>query len=740
MKTYQLTDGWLFARLPDKTPETFRFDTLPEKSAFEAVSIPHTWYSDADQYRGLTTYTRELSWEKDWERVFLSFDGADQRCLVYADGEMLCEHRGAYSRFRVELKRPKNGVTKLAVLLDNRLDETISPHFGDFTIFGGLYRPVELLVCGENHFDYTYHGTNGIIARAYVDDNGDGVVALEPHVRTAQADAVIVYTLLDPQGKTAAFRAAPAGESVTLEVNSPVIWNGCKGAALYTLHAALRVGGKAVDLTTLRLGFRKLTLSSENGLFLNGEHVLLRGVAKHQDIGFQYSAVSNDDISADFDLIDDIGANAVRLSHYQHAQTAYDNADERGLLIWAEIPMLKMTENQALFENAKEQLTDLVLQNLHHPSIFCWGIQNEIAMFKDAPYMHEQCAALHELVKTLDPTRFSACANLYPLKPKSKLNEITDLVGYNIYFGWYYGQMTDYGDYLDRFHAARPALPLGISEYGVDSNLALHSEEPHIKDYSEEYQALWHETVYPQIESRTFLWGSFVWNMFDFSSARRNEGGVKFVNGKGLVSRDRQTKKDAFYYYKARWSTEPFVHLCGHRFVKRCRETIEVKAYTNQPSVQLWLNGTLFSEAENNGNGTVLFPDVPLNQGGNHLEVRSGQASDALRFERVDTPEPSYRLPGSDGGEVKNWFLTDDYTRQGYFSVNDTANDILDEPTARAVLEKYVPGLVKIMTEKNVIPLGLTIKSILSHDADPVEAEAITKKINAELNEIENLF
>jgi beta-galactosidase len=361
-------------------------------------------------------------------------------------------------------------------------------------------------------------------------------------------------------------------------------------------------------------------------------------------------------------------------------------------------------------------------------------------MFKDAPYMHAQCAVLHELCKTLDPGRCSACANLYPLKPKSRLNEITDLVGYNIYFGWYYGQMTDYADYLDRFHKARPMLPLGISEYGVDSNLALHSEQPHIKDYSEEYQALWHETVYPQIEAKPWLWGSFVWNMFDFSSARRNEGGVKFVNGKGLVSRDRQTKKDAFYYYKARWSDEPFVHLCGHRFQKRCRERIDVKVYTNRPSVQLWLGASCIAEGENDGNGTVLFRDVPLALGENRLGARSGELYDSLIFERVETPEESYRLPGEDGGEVKNWFLTDNYTRQGYFSVNDTANDVLDEPAARAVLEKYVPGLVKIMTEKNVIPLGLTIKSILSHDADPAEAEAITKKINAELNEIENLF
>ncbi len=737
MKTYTLTDGWRFRKLPELTPETF--DTLPE-GGFEAVRLPHTWYTDADQYRGLTVYTREIAWEEGWACVYLSFDGADQRCLVYADGEKLAEHRGAYSRFRVELKRPASGVTKLTILLDNRLDETISPHFGDFTVFGGLYRPVELLVCEKDHFDYGFYGTNGVIASASVDENGDGVLNLEPHVCTESSEAVIVYILVDPNGKTAAFRVAKAGARVSLTVPKPALWNGRKGANLYTLHAALRVGGRAADLTALRLGFRSLSLSAEEGLSLNGAHVRLHGVAKHQDIGFHYNAVRAEEIAADFDLIDEIGANAVRLSHYQHAQTAYDCADERGLLIWAEIPMLKMTENEALFDNAKEQLRELILQNIHHPSIFCWGIQNEIAMFKDAPYMHAQCGELHELCKTLDPGRFSACANLYPLKPKSKLNEITDLVGYNIYFGWYYGQMTDYADYLERFHRARPMLPLGISEYGVDSNLALHSETPHIKDYTEEYQALWHETVYPQIEAQPWLWGSFVWNMFDFSSARRNEGGVQFVNGKGLVSRDRSTKKDAFYYYKAKWSSEPFVHLCGHRFLRRCAESIAVKVYTNQAAVRLTLNGSFFAEGQNNGNGSVVFENVPLLPGENRLEAGCGALTDTVLFERVETPEASYILPGTGGGEVKNWFLTDEYTRQGYFSVNDTANDVLDDPAARAVLEKYVPGLVKVMTEQNVIPLGLSIKGILSHDADPAEAEAITKKINAELNEIENIF
>ena len=400
--------------------------------------------------------------------------------------------------------------------------------------------------------------------------------------------------------------------------------------------------------------------------------------------------------------------------------------------------MLKMTEDPGLLRNAKEQLRELILQNLHHPSIFCWGIQNEIAMFRDAPFMHERCEALHALVKELDPERLSACANLYPLKPKSRLNHQTDLVGYNLYFGWYYGEMTDFGAYLDRFHAAAPEVCLGVSEYGADCNVSLHSDAPRVKDYSEEYQALWHETVYPQLQSRSWLWGSFVWNMFDFSSARRDEGGLRFVNGKGLVSRDRQIKKDAFYYYKARWSAEPFVHLCARRFEKRCGESVEVKVYTNQPEITLTVNGKVFAAAKT-ANGTALFRDVPLAPGENRLEARGGEYTDALIWQRVETPEPSYALPDSGGGTVKNWFLSDDdITRQGYFSLNDTANDILDAPAARAVLERYVPEMVKVL-DSGVVPLGLTMKNILTYGEGAVDPDTL-KAINGELNRIENLF
>jgi len=723
-----LNETWQFAKLPDGV-----FPAVVEP-AWETVTLPHTWYKDDDQYHGLALYCRTVRVESGWTKVYLEFEGADQSCRIFVNGEQIGEHRGAYARFRfpVPAAALKSGELRIEALLDNRISPDISPNFGDFTVFGGLYRNVNLLIMSDTHFDYGYYGTDGVIARAFIDEKGNGIVAVETHVCTEKSDVVAEYTLLDPSGVSTDRIVASPHEDVTLKALQPELWNGKKGVSFYTLQAVLRKGGRVFDETSIRLGFRTVTMSPDDGLRLNGKRVKIRGVAKHQDRAGVFSAVSNAEIDEDFALIREIGANAVRLSHYQHPQHTYDRCDEEGLLTWAEIPMLKMTENRALYANAEEQLRELILQNIHHPSIFCWGIQNEIGMFRDAPFMHEECRVLAALAKKLDPNRMTTAANLYNVKAKSELNAITDMVGYNLYFGWYYGEMGDYAKYLDAYHTDRPGMPLGISEYGVDCNTALHSEEPRIRDYSEEYQALWHETVYRILESRDYLWGTFVWNMFDFSSDRRNEGGVQFINGKGLVSYDRSLRKDAFYYYKAKWSGEPFVHLCSHRFVKRCRETVDVKAYTNLPSVTLYVNGMAWGTKENDGNGTVLFPEVPLNWGENILRAEYGVCRDELRFERVEDEEASYRLLNAGGGAVRNWFLSDnDLVKEGYFSVMDSAEDILNG--ARPVLAKYVPELLRVL-EAEMIPLGLQMKSILERSFE--DKPDILKTVNEALHEI----
>ena len=714
MQRISLNQSWQFAKIPDGTiPFTL------EGIAWENVSLPHTWYTDEDPYHGVVVYHRELSTNPKWCKAFLEFEGADQVCRVFVNGRPVGEHRGGYARFRFPIPQEAllNGSLSIDVYLDNSINPEVLPNFGDFTVFGGLYRNVNILITEENHFDYLYYGTDGVIASADIEKDGTGIVSISSHVCITDPGVQIRYMLTGPDGELTASYVADPCEIVRLEVPAPRLWNGKAGVNLYTLCASLLTGmGEIDDEVSLRLGFRHITMSPEEGLRLNGERVKLCGVAKHQDCAGVFNAVSDRQIDDDFAFIREIGANAVRLSHYQHAQHTYSCCDEAGLLVWAEIPMLKMTESQVLLENAADQLRELILQNLHHPSIFCWGIQNEIGMFKDAPYMHEGCRMLTKLAKELDPNRLVSAANLYTVKFSSELNKITDMIGYNIYFGWYYGEMSDYGKYLDKLHAARPEMKLGVSEYGVDSNPALHSEEPKVKDYSEEYQALFHETVYPILRGKDYLWGSFVWNMFDFSSDRRNEGGVKFLNSKGLVSHDRSLRKDAFYYYKAVWSKEPFVHICSQRFIKRARKAIDIKVYTNQSSVVLTINGDEWGRAENNGNGTVVFRNVALRPGENTVCAVAGGWKDHCVFERVEYEDESYCLPDQGEGTVRNWFLSDDDTvKEGYYSIMDTADDVMQCTKAREVLMRYVPELVKAM-DQDLIPLGLSMKSILSRD------------------------
>ncbi|MFW6676867.1 glycoside hydrolase family 2 protein [Lacrimispora sp. AGF001] len=727
MNKLSLNEGWEFLKLPDgdisnpNTPET-----LSGKGSLK-VTLPHTWYTDEDQYQGLAVYRKLLTVSKEWQKVFLEFEGADQHCKVFVNEILIGEHRGAYSCFRVEL--PDSVLAEkelcLEVYVSNAQNQTISPIFGDFTIFGGLYRNVNLLITEKEHFDYLYYGTNGIIASTSL-EGGNGLLEIDSHA-IAPEGAIIRYDVLEEDGTVAAQASGPANETVRFQIPHPYLWNGKGEGRLYLLRAALCVNGNVVDEVCESIGFRSIKMNAQTGFYLNGRKEKIRGVSMHQDFAESFSAVTKEQQDISFQLIKEIGANAIRLSHYQHPQYHYDRCDQEGYIVWAEIPMLKMTEDKELFENAKYQLTELILQNIHHPSICFWGIQNEIAMFKDAPYMHEMCRELYSYARELDDTRLVTGANLYTVKFESELNKITDMIGYNIYFGWYYGEMNDYDGFLDQFHAACPEMPIGVSEYGVDTNTALHSEQPKVRDYSEEYQALYSETVYQIFDSKDYLWGSFVWNMFDFSSFRRNEGGKKYINQKGLVTYDRKIRKDAFYYYKAMWSEEPFIHICSKRFVKRAEDRIDIKVYTNQEEVALFGNqgNEFICSAYNNGNGTVIFKEIGLQQGNNSFVVRSvvtdaACAEDQVVFEKVAEKETSYQLPDSgEGKAVRNWFLKeDDLIREGYFSLKDSAYDITQNQEAMKVFYKFAPATAETVEKDEGIPLGLSLLSILGRDKD----------------------
>ncbi|OON86699.1 hypothetical protein BXO88_06820 [Oribacterium sp. C9] len=791
MHKISFNEGWIFRKIPDGNIRDLgayvcgdeNSGNLCEADA-ESVDLPHTWYCDDEPYRGLVLYTKTIRIKSGWRHVFIDIPGADQHAVVYAGDRRLCEHKGAYAAFRCEIPEDmlhEDMEIDISIFLSNVLNEGISPLTGDFTIFGGLYRGVNLLVTeSDSYFDPTYYGTCGVILRTAV-DGADGVVSAEIHARV-EMDTELRAEIFGPDGEIVAeenceIRGFQKVRSchLFLRVSDVKLWNGKKAPDLYRVKLSLMRGGKTDDEVELETGFRDIGMTADEGLFLNGEHLKIRGVSKHQDFKGCFHAVSREHIEKDFFLIDEIGANSVRLSHYQHPQYTYEFCDRKGYLVWAEIPMLKMTESATLRENAEEQLRELILQNIHHPSVYCWGIQNEIGMFRDTAFMHEELRRMQQIAHELDPSRLVTAANLYTVKFRSELNATTDMVGYNVYFGWYYGEMRDYDEYLDRFHHERPEMPLGVSEYGVDANIGLHSEEPMVRDYSEEYQALFHETVYPIFERKDYLWGSYVWNMFDFSSGLRKEGGQENINAKGLVTYDRNTRKDAFYYYKAKWSEDKFLHICSKRFMNRAKDEIDVKVYTNCDAAELFLDGRSFGQRKTDGNGVVLFERVPLHDGENVMKVVgerlapaedyfdaskgdervtevqnrkdvyevknaapvSDELTDSCVFVRVDSEDESYRLPGNEAGQaVKNWFLSeDDIVKEGYFSIKDTANDLLENRESKAVLERYLPGLVRFMTEKDVIPLGLSMQSILNRNT-PEGLDV--QELNRELNKVKN--
>lgn len=731
MNKLSFNNAWEFTKV-----NSMSMDTSPEKS--EIVDLPHTWYSNDDYYRGMAKYSKKLLINDNWKNVFIDVEAADQHAYVYVDNVLLTEHKGGYSAFRCqipeEIYKGKKEL-EVSIYVTNALDETISPLVGDFTIFGGLYRGVNILYTEhDSYFDPCYYGTDGVIVRTSLNEDY-GLVDIELHTKTKQEDRL--ETIIKAADGTIIYSyVCEIREHIQAQIKNPILWNGKKNPYLYTVITRLYSGGELVDEKITKTGFRRVEIDSNNGLFLNNEHIRINGVSKHQDVGEKYSAVVNDDILNDFSLIDEIGANSIRLSHYQHSSFTYECADNKGYLIWAEIPMLKMTQNEELLDNAREQLKELILQNIHHPSIYCWGIQNEIGMFRDAPYMYEELIKSKELVKSLDSQRLVSAANLYTVKFKSKLNETTDMIGYNVYFGWYYGKMQDYSKYLDKFHEARPNLAIGMSEYGVDCNIGLHSSNPQVKDYSEEYQALYHENVYKIFETKPYLWGSYVWNMFDFSSAIRQEGGLDKVNGKGLVTADRKIKKDAFYYYKAKWSKEKFVHICSKRFVNRLEDTIDIKVFTNCETATLLLNGREYIEASNNGNATIIFENIRLESQVNDITVISGDCSDSASFVKVKEEDKSYRLEAEAAGtSVKNWFLKDDdLTKEGFYSIKDTVNDLIENKATYEILKKYIPDILEMILSNEDFPLGLALQSVINR-AKPENLDI--NLFNSELNKIE---
>lgn len=670
----------------------------------ETVNIPHCWNAvdgqeGANYYRGECVYEKTLSGISG--KTYIEVGAANSVSAVYVNGEAVGTHRGGYSLFRYDITKYLTGAEdKIKLIVDNSDFDDVYPSMADFTFYGGIYRTVKIITdLSDCYFSLT-DGLCGIYADT-VKTNDSWEVKITGFVQGDTSGKSIRYTLYSKDGEAAAQAEASAeNPSAVMKVQNPVLWNGMKNPYLYSLKGIILKDGEEIDCVETRIGFRTVEFDSEKGCFLNGEHIKLKGVSRHQDRYHMGNALTAKEHIEDLEIIRDIGANSIRLAHYQHDQIFYDTCDEMGFLVWAEVPVISRFSEKKI-ENSKSQLRELISQNRNHPCIFCWGIQNEISMGGKSKQLVKFLNDMNSLAHSLDPYRLTTSAQVMMCDPNSELNKITDIQGYNIYFGWYLQTFNAIDKWFDKFHEDNPNVKLCLSEYGAEGIVKYQSPDGGVQgDYSETYQARLHEHYARAIEERQWLWGSYVWNMFDFGAANRDEGGVKGRNNKGLVTIDRKIKKDSFYAYKAFWSDEPFVHLGGERYVQRkCGETV-IPVYSNLPEVTLTVNDEEFTIACDR---VAYFDKAVIKSGENTVTAKAGDCTHSITIIGAEEDAPEYRLPGDAHSMVKNWFGSDTgEIREGYFSINDKVGDLLKSPDVLSLL-----GTVDIMKKIPKFALAL---------------------------------
>lgn len=669
---------------------------------FSTVDLPHTWnaedgQNDKNYYRGKCTYSKILP--KASGNVILEINGANTRCEIYANGYLVKTHDNGYAMFRADLTQYLSHENNcLEISVDNSEDELLYPQTADFTFYGGLYRDVNLYTdVPDTRFALLDKSRCGI----YITPKADGTVYIKFAVEGSSDGLTAEFEITDMNGKTAASFACPAyaGSAKTV-IENYIPWDGVEQPYLYTLNARLTdKEGTVIDEVTERFGFREIIVDPRMGFFLNGRNIKIKGVSRHQDRLGMGNALTEKEHKEDIALIKEVGANSVRLAHYQQSQDFYSECDKEGLLVWAEIPVISRYSKKKQ-PQARRMLEELIKQNYNHPSIFCWGIENEISMLP-SPAVQKGIEELNSIAHALDPTRPTTCAQVSFYPDNGALNRVTDLLGYNHYFGWYVQTANKINNRLDAFHAQNPDLRLCLSEYGAEGITTLHSANPVQGDYSEEYQALLHEKYIEAINSRDWLWGSYVWNMFDFGSANRNEGGVKGRNNKGLVTIDRKTKKDAFYLYKAFWSDEPFVYITGKRFINRLCGEQELKIYTNLPCVTLNVNG---DEQTLSGDRIFRF-NVYISRGENIIMAFADGAGDRLTVNGVDKEDASYKLGDGQGSFVRNWFEPEAEIDGSRLSLNDTVGTIAGNEEVRAIFRNQFGKELKLPSVLSKLPV-----------------------------------
>ncbi len=660
-----LNENWLFTK--NTTDITCRDGA--------AVNLPHSWNAEDgfdggnDYFRGSCVYVKTLNKAElpVADLYYLELRGANSSAEVYVGGEKLAEHHGGYSTWRVNLTDHLTDTTEIAVVVDNSANETVYPQMADFTFYGGLYRDVNLICANNTHFDLDYYGAPGIRITPVVEGK-DATVEVEAYVTNLKEGQKLVYAIYD-KDENELQKIESTETKVTFTITDAHLWHGRKDPYLYCCEVEIVENGEILDNVCNRFGCRSFKIDPDNGFILNGEEYPLRGVSRHQDRWGVGNALLPEHHREDIDLICEVGATTIRLAHYQHDQYFYDLCDEKGLVIWAEIPYISRHMPTGR-ENTISQMKELVCQNYNHPSIVVWGLSNEISIGGSTDDLLENHRILNDLVHEMDQTRLTTIAAVSMCKMDDPYLLIPDVVSYNHYFGWYGGDTSMNGPWFDEFHAKHPTIPIGCSEYGCEA-LNWHTSDPKQGDYTEEYQAYYHEELIKQLFTRKYMWATHVWNMFDFGADARNEGGENGQNHKGLVTMDRKYKKDAFYAYKAWLSDEPFVHLCSKRYVDRVEDVTKVTVYSNQPEVELFVNG------ESVGKKTAedhFFRFEVQNVGESTLVAKAGDLSDEGTIRKVDEMNMDYVLV--EKGAVLNWFDID--APEGRFSLNDKISDIME--------------------------------------------------------------
>lgn len=746
-KIIDLNQGWKFIRQDAGLPEKF-------PGLWQDVDLPHTW-NEVDGMDGNGTYYRGRCWyAKTFQtpkqplpggRVYVEILAAGQQAAVYVNGREAVSHEGGYSAFRADVTDLclDSGENLLVIACDNSENSSPYPQSADFTFYGGLYRGVNMISVPDVHFDLDYFGGPSLKVTPKVCKNcGGAKFELESWVTGGDENFTVMYQIQDREGNQMAYAVRPADSArVTVAVPDVRLWD-IDDPYLYKVTATLQRRNEVWDEITVWAGVRQFTCDPQEGFIINGRQTPLRGVSRHQDKLYQGNALTRQDHFEDARIIKELGANTIRLAHYQHSQDFYDACDQLGLIVWAEIPFISVfNKAPEAHDNCVSQLKELIIQNYNHPSICFWGISNEILIGGICDQLVENHHELNKLAHELDPTRLTTMAHLSMTPTDGPMHHLTDVESYNHYFGWYGGKMTDNGPWLDKFHDDHPDICLGLSEYGCEGIVTYHGPDPACKDYSEEYQALYHEHMARVLDERPWIWSSHVWNMFDFGCAARNEGGVAGRNNKGLMTMDRRTKKDSYYIYKAYWNKEPMVHICGRRYAQRAGETIQVRVYSNQPEVELVIDGE--SVGKQTGDKVFVFT-LCLEPGLHTLIAKAGAVKDSITIEKVEKEPKIYVLPEvKDRAEgVANWFkLAGDLDLEapmkfpeGKYSVKDKLEELAESREALDIVSRAI----KLATNFDLAPgVGMwgMMKSMTPEGMMAMAGDTLPKGFLESLNE-----